>query len=212
MRKIILASQSPRRKELLALAGYDFQVVTSNVEEVINKENPREIAEDLSCQKAKDVFNIILEKYGNNHIKDYVVIGADTVVSIDGEILGKPKDKEDALRMISMLQGRTHQVFTGVTLVMMGESQMETRSFSECTDVTFYPMSDEEIQSYVNYDMACNSNVPSASGPVFDWSDKAGGYGIQSTSAKYIKGISGDYYNVVGLPIAHLHQELKNIV
>lgn len=211
MKKIILASQSPRRRELLALAGYDFEVITSDVDEEITKEKPEEIAEDLSCQKAEDVFNKVLEKYGKEYIQDYVIIGADTIVSIDGEILGKPKDKEDAYRMISLLQGRTHQVYTGVTLVYRLSDCREVVSFSECTDVTFYPMTEEEIESYVNKETVVASSTPSSQ-LIFDWSDKAGAYGIQATSAKYIKGINGDYYNVVGLPIARLHQELKKIV
>lgn len=197
MKKIILASQSPRRKELLALAGYDFEIITSDVEEVITKVKPAEIAEDLSSQKAEDVYNKIIDMYGVDQGKEYLVIGADTIVSVGDEILGKPKDKDDAYRMISMLQGRAHQVYTGVTLSYAGSDGKKTFSFSECTEVICYSMTDEEIKSYVNQSD--------------DWTDKAGAYGIQSTFAKYIKGIDGDYYNVVGLPIARLHQELKKI-
>lgn len=197
MKKIILASQSPRRKELLALAGYDFEIITSDVEEVITKVKPAEIAEDLSSQKAEDVYNKIIDMYGVDQGKEYLVIGADTIVSVGDEILGKPKDKDDAYRMISMLQGRAHQVYTGVTLSYAGSDGKKTFSFSECTEVICYSMTDEEIISYVNQSD--------------DWADKAGAYGIQSTFAKYIKGIDGDYYNVVGLPIARLHQELKKI-
>lgn len=212
MKNIILASQSPRRKELLALAGYDFQVITSNVDEVITMEKPDEIAKSLSSQKAEDVFNIIMDRYGNNHIEDYVVIGADTVVSVDGELLGKPKNKEDAVRMIRLIQGRKHQVFTGVTLVSMAERKPVSISFHECTEVDVYPMADEEIVSYVNCESVLKTNSDLQTEVHYDWADKAGGYGIQGTFARYIKGIVGDYYNVVGLPIAHLHQELKNIV
>lgn len=212
MKNIILASQSPRRKELLALAGYDFQVITSNVDEVITMEKPDEIAKSLSSQKAEDVFNIIMDRYGNNHIEDYVVIGADTVVSVDGELLGKPKNKEDAVRMIRLIQGRKHQVFTGVTLVSMAEGKPVSISFHECTEVDVYPMADEEIVSYVNCESVLKTNSDLQTEVHYDWADKAGGYGIQGTFARYIKGIVGDYYNVVGLPIAHLHQELKNIV
>ncbi len=196
MRKIILASQSPRRRELLALAGYDFTVVVSNVEEKITREKPDEIAETLSCQKAEDVFNILLDKYGKDEIKNYLVVGADTVVSVDGEVLGKPKDRQDAHRMLSLLQGRTHQVYTGVTLVKMRDDEVDAHIFSECTDVTFYPMTEDEIMSYV------------ATG---DCDDKAGAYGIQGICGKYIKEIKGDYNNVVGLPIARLYQEMKEI-
>ena len=216
MRKIILASQSPRRKELLALAGYDFQVITSDVEEIITKVKSAEIAEDLSSQKAEDVYNKVIETYGTEQGKEYIVIGADTIVSVDGDILGKPKDKDDAHRMISLLQGRAHQVYTGVTLVYMGSEGKKAFTFSECTDVICYPMTEDEICSYVNHNILSNhkfeDDVPNKStGILYDWADKAGGYGIQGTFAKYISGIKGDYYNVMGLPIARLHQELKKI-
>ncbi len=195
MKKIILASQSPRRRELLSLAGYDFEVIVSEVDEKITKSLPDEIAEDLSRQKAEDVFNIATKKYGNK-VADYMIIGADTVVSVDGEILGKPKDREDAYRMLSMLQGRSHQVYTGVTIAWQDKTGIKTRIFSECTEVTFYPMTDEEIWAYID------SN---------DCNDKAGSYGIQGPCAIHIKEIKGDYNNVVGLPISRLYQEIKEI-
>lgn len=195
MKKIILASQSPRRRELLTQAGYDFQVIPSGIEEVITKEKPDEIVEELSSQKAKDVFDIVMDKYGNN-IDEYIIIGADTVVSIDGKILGKPKNHQNAYEMIKTLQGRTHQVYTGVCFVWKKDNEIKMHTFNECTEVEFYPMSHEEIMGYVD----------SGNGD-----DKAGAYGIQSQCAVYIKGIMGDYNNVVGMPIARMYQELKNI-
>lgn len=195
MKKIILASQSPRRRELLALAGYDFEVIVSEVDEKITKNLPDEIAEDLSRQKAEDVLNIATKKYGNE-VADYMIIGADTVVSVDGEILGKPKDREDAYRMLSMLQGRGHQVYTGVTIAWKEQTGIKSCTFSECTDVYFYPMTDEEIWAYIE-SKDCN--------------DKAGSYGIQGPCAIHIKEIKGDYNNVVGLPISRLYQEIKKI-
>ncbi len=196
MKKIILASQSPRRKELLTQAGYEFQVITSDVEEKIMGEEPDEIAESLACQKAEDVFNKLVDEYGYEGVKDYLVIGADTIVSIAGEILGKPKSEADAFNMLSKLQGKTHQVYTGVSIVKMGDNEIEAHIFSECTQVTFYPMTEDEIWSYVNSK---------------DCMDKAGSYGIQGNCAVHIKGIEGDYNNVVGMPIARLYQELKTI-
>lgn len=194
MREIIIASQSPRRRELMEQAGYEFTVIPSTVEEVITKTLPYQVVEELSGQKARDVYDITIQKNGNT--KDILVIGADTVVALGDKILGKPKSKEDAVNMLMALQGNTHQVYTGVTLVWNYEGQTCEKSFYECTRVTFYPMSMEEIESYVN------SNDPM---------DKAGAYGIQGRCAVYIKEICGDYNNVVGLPIARLYQELKEV-
>lgn len=212
MKNIILASGSPRRRELLALAGYEFSVVTSGIEEKITEKIPEKVAVSLANQKAWDVFNIILEKYGNNHIKDYIVIGADTVVSLGGTIFGKPKDQEDARRMIELLQGKSHYVYTGVSIVYMGNLGVEKIEFCESTRVDVVSMSDEEIEDYINFKMYEQRQGMPEDKPLYDWSDKAGGYGIQGTFAKYISGISGDYYNVMGLPVSHLHKELKKLV
>ncbi len=212
MKNIILASQSPRRKELLALAGYEFSVVTSGVDEVITEKIPEKVAVSLANQKAGDVFNILLEKYGNNEIKNYIVIGADTVVSVEDKILGKPKDREDAKCMIELLQGKSHFVYTGVSIVYMRELDIEKIDFCESTRVDVVPMSDKEIEDYINFKMYDQGQRVSVDKPLYDWSDKAGGYGIQGTFAKYISGISGDYYNVMGLPVSHLHNELKKLV
>lgn len=189
--KIYLASVSPRRKELLRQVGLSFKVVPSTVEEKITKENPDEVVEELSYQKAVDVCG----RLAAEGKEDFVVIGADTVVSAWGKILGKPADKEEAARMLKDLQGGSHQVYTGVTLAWKYKDTASMyATFSECTDVTLYAMTDEEIQRYVD------SGEPM---------DKAGAYAIQGLFAAYIQGICGDYNNVVGLPVGRLCQELK---
>ncbi len=189
--KIYLASASPRRKELLKQVGLSFKVMPSTVEEKITKTEPQEVVEELSYQKAVDVCGRLAE----DGQEDFVVIGADTVVSCWGEILGKPKDRADAKRMLGWLQGGSHQVYTGVTLAWKnrGVSPMYC-TFSECTDVTMYPMTEEEIEKYAD------SGEPM---------DKAGAYAIQGLCAAYIQGICGDYNNVVGLPVGRVYQELK---
>lgn len=190
--KIYLASASPRRKELLKQVGLSFKTMPSMVEEKITKTEPSEVVEELSYQKAVDVCGRLV----NEGAEDFVVIGADTVVSCWGEILGKPKDKEDAVRMLGRLKGGSHQVYTGVTLAWKsrGISPMYF-TFNECTDVTMYDMTEEEIRKYVD------SGEPM---------DKAGAYAIQGLCAAYIQGICGDYNNVVGLPVGRVWQELKS--
>ncbi|MBR3833038.1 MAG: septum formation protein Maf [Lachnospiraceae bacterium] len=198
MKNIILASQSPRRKELLAQAGFSFEIITSDVEEIITHTKPWEIAESLSSQKAEDVFNKVIDKYGEDKADNYLVIGADTIVAIEDRILGKPKDRADAYDMMKLLSGKTHQVYTGVTVVSSGDTKSNIHTFNECTDVTFYEITDDEINEYLDASL--------------EWSDKAGAYGIQATvGAKFVKEIKGDYNNVVGLPIARLYQVLKEI-
>lgn len=189
--KMYLASVSPRRKELLRQVGLSFKVVPSTVEEKITKENPDEVVEELSYQKAVDVCG----RLAAEGKEDFVVIGADTVVSAWGKILGKPADKEEAARMLKDLQGGSHQVYTGVTLAWKYKDTASMyATFSECTDVTLYAMTDKEIQRYVD------SGEPM---------DKAGAYAIQGLFAAHIQGICGDYNNVVGLPVGRLCQELK---
>lgn len=214
MRKMILASKSPRRRELLEKAGYEFEIIVSSCEEIISSEKPDEIVLELSGQKAEDVLAITLDKYGNNYIEEYMVIGADTIVVMGDEILGKPKDEADAVRMLSMLQGKSHYVYTGVTIAYMDKGSVKKHSFCECTEVTFYPMSMEDIKAYV-----ANDSLPGETRGMADsvsvsypWQDKAGGYGIQEPfGARFVKKINGDYNNVVGLPISRLYQELKSI-
>lgn len=185
MKNIILASASPRRRELLQKLNLPFEVRVSDVEEVITKTAPAEIVEELSLQKALAVARTE---------PDALVIGADTMVASDETVLGKPKDKEDAAAMLKSLQGKSHQVYTGVTVTWKGQKGREIRTFSEASQVILYPMTDEEIKRYV------------ATGEPMD---KAGSYAIQGLFTVYVKGIVGDYNNVVGLPVARLYQELK---
>ncbi len=184
--KVILASASPRRKELLGQIGLDFEICVSDVEEIVTQKEPTKVVEELSSQKAMAVFLQTSD--------DVLVIGADTVVALEGEILGKPADEQDACRMLRNLQGKSHYVYTGVTLCFRKNGEEWSKTFSEGTQVMFYPMSEEEIQTYVE------TKEPM---------DKAGAYGIQGLGARFVKEISGDYNNVVGLPIARLYQELR---
>ena len=189
--KIILASASPRRKELLKQIGMSFKTMPSIKEEKITKNTPEEIVEELSYQKAVDICG----QLSDSMKEDFVVIGADTIVSIWGEVMGKPADKEDACEMLSKLQGKSHQVYTGVTLAWKYKDMPAMfHTFHECSDVTVYPMTEEEIRSYVN------SGEPM---------DKAGAYAVQGKFAAYIQGICGDYNNIVGLPIGRVYQEMK---
>ena len=192
-KKIILASASPRRRELLIQIGLDFDVVVSETEEKITSTEPAKVVEELSRQKA--MFTAYaLEEEENRDLRDVVVIGADTVVSYEGKILGKPADETAAIEMLAMLQGNTHQVYTGVTLLIREKGRWKAHTFHECTDVSFYPVTEEEIKEYVN------SKDPM---------DKAGSYGIQGGFGIYVKEIRGEYTNVVGLPVGRLFYEMK---
>lgn len=187
MNKFVLASASPRRSELLQQIGISFSVCKSTCEEKISSTVPSEVVCELSRQKAEDVWKRM--KSG-----EIFVIGADTIVAYDGRILGKPKDEAEACRMLSQLSGHTHEVYTGVTFCYKYKGEERVHTFFEKTEVDFYPMSREEIERYV---------------ATKDPLDKAGAYGIQGQCAAYIRGIRGDYNNVVGLPIGRLYQELK---
>ena len=191
MEKIVLASGSPRRKELLARTGVDFSVVVSNGEEKTNLTDPAETVEKLSLDKAISVADRL-----ENESEPCLIIGADTVVAFEGKILGKPSDEEDALDTLLKLQGKSHQVYTGVTLLVKEQGIWKPYTFSERTDVEFYPVSREELLEYIK------TGEPM---------DKAGSYGIQGKFGIYVKGICGDYNNVVGLPVGRLIYELKKM-
>lgn len=197
MSQIILASGSPRRKELLEQMGLTFEVCPAKGEEVITATVPSDVVEELSRQKAEEVAGGILSWMARHSMQDILVIGSDTVVAFEGKILGKPKDEADAKRMLSMLSGKTHSVFTGVTFVFIDQSgKTGEYTFYDKTDVTMYDMSEKEIEHYI-----------ATKEPM----DKAGAYGIQGKGAIYIKGIVGDFYNVMGLPIGKLYQELLKL-
>ncbi|MDD6504435.1 MAG: Maf family protein [Lachnospiraceae bacterium] len=201
MSRIILASGSPRRKELLEQIGLEFEICPAKGEEVITTNVPEDVVRELSRQKAEEVASGILA-YNEAHPdivtpQDILVIGADTVVAYGGQILGKPADEADAKRMLSMLSGNVHSVYTGVTFVIIGkDGRTGESSFVEKTDVHMFAMSEQEIDRYI------------ASGEPMD---KAGSYAIQGKCGIYIEKIDGDYYNVVGLPIARMYQSLKDI-
>lgn len=183
--KLVLASGSPRRRELLSQIGIDYILDPSHDEEHTKETKPELYVEDLSRQKAEAV----MKRHKENWI-----LGADTVVSLGGSILGKPRDEADAARMLRMLSGHTHQVYTGVTLLRTFAGQViYQKTLSVCTDVTFYPLTDEDINAYIR------TGEPM---------DKAGAYGIQGKGAVLVSGIRGDYDNVVGLPVSMVHQVL----
>ena len=179
---LILASQSPRRKELLTMAGQNFICIPSHVEEHVPEGTPAErIPVLLSAQKAADVFSA--------HPED-LVLGADTVVEVDGQVLGKPKDAEDAARMLRLLSGRVNTVYTGVTLM----DKKGTESFCSGTRVTFYDLTEKEIEDYV------------ATGEPMD---KAGAYAIQGHGSLLVRHIEGDYFTIVGLPLAETVRRIR---
>lgn len=187
--RMVLASASPRRKELLAQMGIKPEIVPSRIEERTKETEPDSMVMELSRQKAEDA--------AADCGAGTVVIGADTVVSVDGEVLGKPGTPEKAYEMIAKLQGRDHQVYTGVTLLLCsGEGVRRGRTFFEKTEVSVYPMAEQEIWEYAR------SGEPL---------DKAGAYGIQGHFAVFIKKINGGYDNVVGLPLGRLYHELKKL-
>lgn len=185
MTDIILASASPRRSELMTLAGFRFDVICADIDEIVpEKAMPQEVVMSLALQKAQAV--------AKDHRKS-AVVGSDTVVALDGKILGKPRSEKEAAEMLRSLSGRIHKVFTGVAIVC-GE---KVTSFFEETEVEFYTLTDQEILDYV------------ATGEPMD---KAGAYGIQGRGAVLVKRINGDYFNVMGLPISKVYRELKDCV
>lgn len=190
---IILASASPRRTELMTQAGYLFSVVPSNAEETITEQEPEKIVEELAFAKANEVYSRIKKDYDK---QDFIVIGADTIVYYENDVLGKPRDEQEAFDMLKMLSNRTHQVYTGVSIIYRKDGVKQSFLLNEKTDVTFYPLSDQEINDYIQ---------------TKDPLDKAGSYGIQGPFAIHIKEIHGDYNNVVGLPIAKLYHALSTL-
>lgn len=180
--KIVLGSKSPRRKEILTLMGYDFEVRVSSKDEVITSSDPQEVVKSIALQKANDI-----------NINDgELLICADTIVVLNNMILGKPKDKDDARKMISLIQGTKHIVYTAVCI----KTTTKIVEFLDEAIVEIYPMSDEEIEDYIN--------TPEPY-------DKAGGYAIQGIFSKYIKDYQGDYYTIMGLPKNKLETILKEM-
>ena len=219
--KLVLASGSQRRRELLTMCGYDYEIIVSNADETIDENDPENFVRALSFRKAKDVFDRLFAA-GR---RDFAVIGSDTVVALQKEggtkpvIIGKPKDAEDAVRILSMLSGKTHRVFTGVSVIadipdenaaaqcsIREKEEIQTECSirkkaeiqTECsiTEVTFETLSPDEITDYVN------------SG---DPLDKAGSYGIQGPFGMFVREIRGNYFTVIGMPIPVLYKMLKKI-
>lgn len=182
MRKLILASQSLRRAELLKYLDIPFSIIPSNADETIDPNQP--IVEEIKRLAYKKAFDVL------NRNQEALVLGSDTVVVIDNEILGKPKDKEEAFSMLKKLSNRKHQVITGVCLI----SEDKTDIFASISDVYFHELSDDEISNYIENEQPF---------------DKAGAYAIQGKAGLFIDRIDGDYYSVMGLPIALIYQHLK---
>lgn len=182
---LILASKSPRRKALLQDCGFAFRILSCNCDETIQKDLPIEKAiEQIAYQKAKTVLQFF---------PDQLVLGCDTMVIYQGQPLGKPKDREDAKRMLTQLSGHTHHVISGVAILGADTHIM----FHDITEVTFYDIDDDLLNQYLDSDEPY---------------DKAGAYGIQGRGKLFVKEIHGDYYNVMGLPIAKVYQELKKLI
>ncbi|MCQ2512054.1 MAG: Maf family protein [Lachnospiraceae bacterium] len=187
MSKIILASASPRRREILQLVDLEFDVIISDCDENIEYDGPADMVEKLSYRKAKNVADKLPKS------EEHLVIGSDTIVYFNGKVLGKPKEETEAFQMLHEMVGNTHVVYTGVSVI--DTKTGKTEIFHEKTEVEFYDVSDEEIRQYI---------------ATKDPLDKAGAYGVQGKGAFLVKGIRGDYFTVVGLPIAHLIRVLKN--
>ncbi|WP_088042887.1 nucleoside triphosphate pyrophosphatase [Bacillus sp. EAC] len=184
MKKLILASASPRRKELLSMLNIPFVIETSQVEEVMDQNlDSSELVMKLAEEKAIDVYK---------KFPDAIIIGADTIVTYNDKKLGKPSSKEDAFSMLRMLSGNTHEVFTGVSIVHEGKCT----NFFQCTKITFSELSDQEILDYIE------SKEPM---------DKAGSYGIQGFGGTFVEKIDGDYFSVVGLPINKVKKKLSEL-
>ena len=196
--RLILASGSPRRTELLHTAGLQHEVIVSGADEDVEETDPCALVEKLSARKAEEVYRRIEaapEGYRIGMNGEYVVIGADTVVALDGRILGKPLDEKDAAAMLRMLSGRPHHVCTGVTLHGRIHGREKKYTFSEESTVHVDVLSEEEILSYI-----------ATSEPM----DKAGSYGIQGAFSKFVTRIEGDYSNIVGLPVSGVYRALKS--
>ena len=194
---IILGSASPRRRELLAQIGADFEVRVSNKEEIYHSNVPEEIVKELALMKAENVAEELVEENPAGAVKSTVVIGADTIVVLDGKILGKPADEADAVRMLSSLQGRRHDVYTGVAVLDYDENgEKRVYNYPVGTAVYVNEMTEEEIRAYVE---------------TKDPLDKAGAYGIEGRFAAHIDRIEGDYYNVVGLPVSRVYRTLREL-
>ncbi|KEQ22592.1 Maf family protein [Paenibacillus tyrfis] len=188
MKTLVLASSSPRRQELIQMLGLPFEIVTNDVDETVSNDlSPKQIVEELSLRKAK----ASTARITDSHL---IVIGSDTIVVYSEEVLGKPKDQEDAFRMLKLIEGKTHQVYTGITCIDVGESRVITRS--RVTDVRMKALSDEQIRAYI------------ATGEPMD---KAGAYAVQGIGSTIVESINGDHFNVVGMSLSLLSEMLEEL-
>ena len=190
--KYILASASPRRKEILQNLGLEFSILVADADEACDLTDPGERVEFISLKKCLAARDKLLAEGMDPADRDTIIIASDTLVTLDGEFLGKPRDEADAIRMMDMLEGRTHTVASGIAIWHKGR----TVTAHELTGVTFAPMDPAEIRAYI------------ATGESFG---KAGGYAIQGHASRYITGIHGDYFNVVGLPVRRLYETLRMV-
>ncbi len=190
MLPIILASASPRRKSLLEQIGLDVEVIPADVDETIQRGEPSQIVGELACRKARDVAQKYRKKRPD---KDVWILGADTIVVYKDRVMGKPSDRQGAIEMLTMLQGDTHCVYTGVCAIKKEGDTLQEIVFSEETRVSIYEMEMWEIERYAD---------------TLEPMDKAGAYAVQGIFAKHIRCIEGDYCNVVGLPVARIYQEI----
>ena len=192
--RVILASASPRRHELLKRLFDDFEIIPATGEEIKTTDDPVKLVQELAFQKAREIES---REFPDETYEDiYIIIGADTVVSKDGRILGKPSDKQEAMEMLGFLAGDVHMVSTGVTVIKNVNGERKCARFVENTLVEFNDMTGAEIKDYISTGESM---------------DKAGAYGIQGLASRYIKRIDGSVDNVIGLPVSRLYQELKNI-
>ncbi len=182
--KIVLASGSPRRRELLDQIGAEYEVRPSEADETITSTMPSEVVKELALRKGREV--------AEHYEEDVVILSADTVVANEGKILGKPRDDEEAAQMIAGIQGKSHEVYTGVAIIIK-RAEEKVINFAVETKVKVVPMSEADIAGYLR---------------TGEHRDKAGAYAIQGKFAPYIEGIEGDYYNVVGFPISRICKEL----
>jgi septum formation protein len=205
MKKIILASASERRKQILSMLNINFKAVSAHIDESIDKDmSPLQAVEYLAKSKAQAVSNI--QAY-----KEDIIIGSDTIVCLGNKIFGKPRSNKDAFNMLSELSGKTHEVYTGVCVLNIDnvkdfdKNSMEFNFdigdnsiiFSDCSKVTFYNLTDDEIYGYIN---------------TLEPMDKAGGYGIQGKGAKFVKRIEGDFYNIMGMPMSKLYRIISKLI
>ena len=186
MYNIILASASPRRKELLKQIGFEFTCIPSHKEEVFTEISPENIVKQLALLKAEDIAGQVSDQS--------IIIGADTIVVHDNEVLGKPKNKDHAYQILNKLQGNRHRVYTGVCIIVKEEDSMLKFQFADRTEVCMYPMTEQEINDYIHTEEPM---------------DKAGAYAIQGIGSSFVEKIIGDYNTVVGFPLSRFYQIMK---